>query len=1358
MTSSRFAKLSSLTAILVMATTSVASIGGCAGQGDIDRTQPDKVDKSMFLDAKGAAKIFYFRQTYVGVPETTTWSFEGTQTSLMKVRFDITEDYLVGYRANDYVPGSENPFTDTTNNQDTPIVKYKISSQFDVKREYNPGTGEQTNVISENTTDRPWDQRQYMRVDWSANLADWYWDDSLKAQVQPSAYSVSETDYKNPDYENRPIVQTDYIDFVQKQMIVPDFTACQNYYPGIDDGGPFDCGNAEIQIRNSFMAVKPSSYVPLEYPDNYPILDASGNPVEVLPGGYRCTADTFKTAGGQYDGNDCTPATVGGFSKFGFFRTVVQTYNRGYGATEEGRKYYANRWNIWADVDAQGVSVFNKDGSIRNVPLANRKIKPIVYYTNIEFPASNPADPDDLYTQAQAVVKDWSGALQKTVAGMLLAEKSSGAIIPPDQIDALAAKQDDMVVLKQNSCNLPAVQKFLADNPKVGAVVETATGLTASAVDLTHLGQVCSIMEAETQTLADGDTKKFTWQRNGDLRYSFFYWVDRPAPTTPLGYGPSSADPETGEIVSASLYNYGAALDTYAQQSADMVDLINNNISVDDLLSGKTIADVLKETSVSHAARAALPVTPEARSQATTMLRRGGTKPGSSRLLPIPGGTQDSRLSLIKGTDIERQMMTPDILAAFLPNSKPGDTLTADQIAQASPVTWMSQAARDQRRQHFQNMAMYGNGCAYLGEFADDAILGLALELKKQGLTGQPLVKNLRHLIFRGLADHEMGHTMGLRHNFAGSSDALNYGDSFWKIRSTVTPDQWDANKISEYRYSTVMDYGSRFNSDVNGLGKYDYAAIRFGYGGLIDVMPSGPIAKGETGIQLENDIFLQDYTKLPALTGGSATDTTGLENGGVLSYQTVRDSLTNAYETADPTKGGSFITPERPYKFCSDEYEGNLDCKTWDFGANQSEIVDDAIDRFKNYFVFNAFQRGRVNWTINGYLNRLLERYFTRYTEAYQFYYFYGDLLAGTDLADDLLKASIDSMNALGEVLQTPEPGEHCPTAMNPNVLAIPDPSTSATSCISGSQSMEIQIPDGKPYYINFSGDYYYRITRAGSLYEKLAALISLTTTQARFFRVDTFAAANEYAVNYYSIFKDQMISLLSGVIRGDSASYGGYVPNAGTLAGSYQPTPVVDLTTYGVAKPTVPDYLKPGVKRVDTPVNKTIQYYALGLSLSNLNSSWDSTLDLAQYMAVTVKGSKEDVAYGPSVTVLEYEHPQSGLVYRAPILDNTNAGVAVPIVQELQTITGQKGVPGVLPEKYGAFKNQPLPDWQTAKANLDAAQAAAQANTDTTKTAALQQSYSDALSVFQGVDYQLSYRVDLLDDLRNFRTAFGY
>src|SRR6185369_16257954 len=50
------------------------------------------------------------------------------------------------------------------------VAAFAIRSHFDIRRAYNPQTGEQENIIEENTSDRPWFQRAYFRVDWSANL------------------------------------------------------------------------------------------------------------------------------------------------------------------------------------------------------------------------------------------------------------------------------------------------------------------------------------------------------------------------------------------------------------------------------------------------------------------------------------------------------------------------------------------------------------------------------------------------------------------------------------------------------------------------------------------------------------------------------------------------------------------------------------------------------------------------------------------------------------------------------------------------------------------------------------------------------------------------------------------------------------------------------------------------------------------------------------------------------------------------------------------------------------------------------------------------------------------------------------
>src|SRR4051794_12716049 len=223
-------------------------LSACAGQGDVNRVQPDALDKSIFFNADGTPRKFYYRQTITGVPPTSGFNFEGMMGDLSKVRFQVTEPALIGYRAYDYAIGSQNPTTGGDNNTDTPVLIYKILSHFDVKREYNPGTGEETNVISENEKDRPWSDRQYMRVDWSQNFADLPAVNDPSQQLMAvaldlrSGHAVTEADdpLTNPD---RPIMRRDYVEWTHKQGRAPDLLACYNLFGADDEVGPWGCGN-----------------------------------------------------------------------------------------------------------------------------------------------------------------------------------------------------------------------------------------------------------------------------------------------------------------------------------------------------------------------------------------------------------------------------------------------------------------------------------------------------------------------------------------------------------------------------------------------------------------------------------------------------------------------------------------------------------------------------------------------------------------------------------------------------------------------------------------------------------------------------------------------------------------------------------------------------------------------------------------------------------------------------------------------------------------------------------------------------------------------------------------------------------
>ncbi|HMF44450.1 MAG TPA: zinc-dependent metalloprotease [Polyangia bacterium] len=1348
---------SSSVALLMLLPSFGALMTACAGQADISRVQPDAIDKSIFFETDGVTpRKFYYRQTIVGVPPTTAWAFEGLMSDMAKVRFEITDVALVGYRAYDYAPGSESPTTSGNNNTDSPVLIYKIMSHFDIKREYNPATGEQTNVISENVQDRPWNQRQYMRVDWSQNFADpANYDpvpmDPLLASTTSSGRYVSEDDDPlfNPD---RPTFTRDYISFTHVQNRYPDLLACYTMFGGDDEVGPYGCGDAQITFRNALMPVPATEYEPLPYPDRHVITDTDGTPLRmaftadaVIP----CNPASLQAAG--LTGDDCTTAGLDEFAKFGFFRTALPTYNRQVGSTQEDRLYYANRWNIWQETIAKQndgkTPILDAQGNPVRIPLSQRKTRTITYYLNPEFP-----DDQALKDMAKTVVADWNTAMKETVMATRMATATHFPAMT--DVKTMAQSLPDIFKLEDNGCTLANVNKFVTTNTDVRAQVEQRD--TTHVIDFDNLQQAdllkaCTALEVVTQSRADGDAKKFIWQHDGDLRYSFIHWVDRPQVQGPLGYGPSSADPETGEIVSAAAYLYGAALDVYAKFAVDSVQLANGNLSLDDLLSGQTISDVLARSAAATKMHANEKMTDAAKAAIKSRMQALGPTL-DDRLRKVAAGIDDQPMNQIKGTTAEKLLLNDDVLPAVIPGYRPGDAVPNNVFDTAMAMPWLSSQAREQRRQRFQTLATHS--CIYMAEFADDAILGTALELDKLKLTPDEMFKELRVRIFRGLTDHEVGHTMGLRHNFAASTDALNYDDEYWRVRTdpTIPQDKWESeHSLSELAYASVMDYGARFNSDIRGLGKYDTAAIRFGYGQMIDLIQQ-TYESAYTG--LRNDIFLYDYMKLldpyEAGTADGKPDNFTTAATTVAPYQALIDIWTTDFRQLATNMGKIHILPERPYKFCEDLFEGNLDCKTWDRGANQREIVDNITEQYQNYYAFNAYRRGRSNWGIDSYLNRLESRYFNRYSEAFQFFYFLSNY-TDVDLGPDLFVASVDALNALGAILQTPEPGLHCPTATSPNVATFPvDPQTGNLNpdlCLANQPKLDIELPDAKPFYINFSDDYYYTFTRVGSLLEKLEALSALTSTESRFFRVDELSdVAARSSINYYRIFRDEVVKLLSGVIRNDPATY------TATLAGAspnsaFQATPVVDLDTFGVLNPPAPPYAQSNAIHVLTPVNKSIRYWALLFGLGRLGSTWDYTLDFQNFVAVAVKGSEDDFTLAPNL-VVEYTHPETGITYRAP----TNTGGAAPnigrqLLDELNAITGVAGTRGTVPLDVGSYTDgSAVPDWYSAKADLDAA--AALPNTQDNQTA-----YSQALGTFNYVNSLVGYRIDLIADIRLFR-----
>ncbi|MEK7356925.1 MAG: zinc-dependent metalloprotease, partial [Bdellovibrionota bacterium] len=152
---------------------------------------------------------------------------------------------------------------------------------------------------------------------------------------------------------------------------------------------------------------------------------------------------------------------------------------------------------------------------------------------------------------------------------------------------------------------------------------------------------------------------------------------------------------------------------------------------------------------------------------------------------------------------------------------------------------------------------------------------------------------------------HEMGHNFGLRHNFAGSADADNFTDQHKALKAkmatdkTITPDD-----LLPFAFSSIMDYGGDFYSQIGGLGPYDKAAIKYAY------------------------------------------------NRGV-----------NRDQVAVRKENGRTI----PYKFCTDhQVDEEITCRRFDKGTNVSEITLELTNTFNRNWPLSHFRRDRYTFGRN--------------------------------------------------------------------------------------------------------------------------------------------------------------------------------------------------------------------------------------------------------------------------------------------------------------------------------------------------------------------------------------------------------
>lgn len=171
---------------------------------------------------------------------------------------------------------------------------------------------------------------------------------------------------------------------------------------------------------------------------------------------------------------------------------------------------------------------------------------------------------------------------------------------------------------------------------------------------------------------------------------------------------------------------------------------------------------------------------------------------------------------------------------------------------------------------------------------------------------------------------HELGHNLGLRHNFAGSEDVEN----FYK------PEELKELGLSiEYQYSSVMDYPYGEVDTIPVLGKYDIAALQFGYARKVE----------STDCQVINKKKVCKLVDVPETL----------------------DALTKSLELKmGDTAASDYL---KKFDYCTDEQVSpNPNCNRFDRGTNLAEITDHYIKSYEERYKLINFRRNRSSFSLN--------------------------------------------------------------------------------------------------------------------------------------------------------------------------------------------------------------------------------------------------------------------------------------------------------------------------------------------------------------------------------------------------------
>lgn len=506
--------------------------------------------------------------------------------------------------------------------------------------------------------------------------------------------------------------------------------------------------------------------------------------------------------------------------------------------------------------------------------------------------------------------------------------------------------------------------------------------------------------------------------KTGDLRYNSFNLIADPVDNGLLGYGPSATNPLTGEIVHAHVNQYLGVIRSATRHYWEDLAKRYNRQEIEKL-------EPVAEDAAPDAGVAVVSVEEDATSPSNWV---------KTIQTDLSEGTKD-RISSISGSEAEL------VTRSYQPESLPKADFDFKYDTESKDLALQSFYKRKEMLKRLSEQNYYSIDNMWLSTQSKGLVRGIdyaeggfftaedQTALKKWDALTEEQQKTVTMAIskhmFKSTLIHELGHNLGLRHNFMGSTDKDKfYTEDELSVAREKGKEQEAKGEENTYilqsdkpaAYSSIMDYGASIFDELLAFGKYDKAALRFGYARELEV--------NADQVDLDAD---KNATPRRDATGAIKKQTVSLAK-----YDKALTKDYNAYPTGIVThlvRNGTeegLAAPLVGYRYCTDEHTTtNLLCNRFDEGTNLNEVTQFRIQRYNDSYETSNKRNGRDSF----YRFHQYNYFLTRWSQFQEI----RDIIENVGDIDRSFAAYIgaDQVNSQGLVFQ--ELAQNCRGAVVP-------------------------------------------------------------------------------------------------------------------------------------------------------------------------------------------------------------------------------------------------------------------------------------------------------------------------------------